>query len=70
MGIDRLTARQQEVADLLAQGLSNKEIARELNIAHGTVKVHLYEIFQKCGVSSRTRLARLLVLAASGKSPY
>lgn len=51
-----LTARQQEIAKLLFQGLSNKEIGRALNIAHGTVKVHLYDMYQRYGVNSRGKL--------------
>jgi DNA-binding NarL/FixJ family response regulator len=42
-------------------GLSNKEIARALNIAHGTVKVHLYDIFQRLEVTSRTKLVHKLI---------
>jgi DNA-binding NarL/FixJ family response regulator len=59
--IDLLTDRQKEVAKLLMNGLSNKEIARALNIAHGTVKVHLYDIFQRLEVTSRTKLVHKLI---------
>jgi len=51
-----LTPRHREIANLLMQGMSNKEIARVLGIAHGTVKVHLYEMFQRLNVTSRTKL--------------
>jgi DNA-binding NarL/FixJ family response regulator len=53
----RLTARQREVAALLAKGISNKEIARTLNIKEGTVKLHLASIFRTLGVSNRTQAA-------------
>jgi DNA-binding NarL/FixJ family response regulator len=52
-----LTAREQEVLGLLAQGLANKQIARRLGIAEKTVKAHLTSIFQRIGVSDRTQAA-------------
>ena len=42
-----LTAREREVAHLVAQGLANKEIARQLGLSHGTVKLHVHSIFLK-----------------------
>lgn len=42
---------------LVARGLTNKQIAREANISQGTVKIHLYNIFQKLSLSNRTELA-------------
>jgi len=48
-----LTARQLEVLALLSQGLSNKFICRRLNIATGTVKVHMSCILRELGVASR-----------------
>jgi DNA-binding NarL/FixJ family response regulator len=51
-----LTARQQEVMLLVAQGLSNKEIARRLNISEGTVKIHLHTIYHHLGLRNRTAL--------------
>jgi DNA-binding NarL/FixJ family response regulator len=50
-----LTARESEVAALLAKGLSNREIADGLCISEHTVKSHLKAIFQKAGVSSRAQ---------------
>jgi DNA-binding NarL/FixJ family response regulator len=52
-----LTSREQEIAALVAEGLSNKEIARKAGISEGTVKLHLHNIYQKLGVSNRTALA-------------
>jgi DNA-binding NarL/FixJ family response regulator len=55
-----LTERQREVAELLAQGESNKIIGRKLNIANRTVKAHLSAIFEKLMVTDRVQLAVLL----------
>jgi DNA-binding NarL/FixJ family response regulator len=52
-----LTSRQMRVLKLLAQGLSNKQIARELEISEITVKAHVSLIFRKLGVSNRTQAA-------------
>jgi DNA-binding NarL/FixJ family response regulator len=52
-----LTAREQEVLGLLAQGLANKQIARRLGIAEKTVKAHLTSVFQSIGVTDRTQAA-------------
>jgi DNA-binding NarL/FixJ family response regulator len=48
-----LTRRQREVLDLLANGKSNKEIARALDLSAGTVKVHVHALFQALGVHNR-----------------
>jgi len=52
-----LTAREQEVLGLLAEGLANKQIARRLGIAEKTVKTHLTSVFQSIGVTDRTQAA-------------
>lgn len=52
--VDSLTSRQLEVLRLLAKGLPNKLIARELNLSEGTVKVHLLAIFRTLNVNNRT----------------
>ena len=54
---EQLTSRQMRVLDLLAQGLSNKQIARELDISEITVKAHVSLILRKLGVSNRTQAA-------------
>jgi two-component system nitrate/nitrite response regulator NarP len=56
-GLASLSARERAVVGLVAQGLRNKEIAAELNITEGTVKVYLHRIYEKVGVSNRTELA-------------
>ncbi len=51
-----LSPRECEVAALIARGLSNKEVARELGVSSGTVKIHVHSIFQKLGARSRYNL--------------
>jgi DNA-binding CsgD family transcriptional regulator len=53
----KLSPREKEVYALLAQALSNKEIAKALFISEVTVKVHLRRIYEKLGVRSRTEAA-------------
>ena len=52
-----LTSRQIEIAMLVSQGLSNKEVARVLNLAEGTVKLHLHRIYAALRFRNRTALA-------------
>ncbi|MBU9765513.1 response regulator transcription factor [Mycobacterium sp. TNTM28] len=55
-----LTDREQEVARLLAHGLTNKEIADHLHISPGTVKSHVHNVICKLGVRRRAYVARKL----------
>ncbi len=50
-----LTGRQAEVLGLMASGKSNRDIANQLGLSEGTVKIHLTTIFKVLGVSSRTQ---------------
>jgi RNA polymerase sigma factor (sigma-70 family) len=52
--LDALTPREREVLDMLAEGLSNKEIAWRMKISEHTVKFHVASIFSKLGASTRT----------------
>jgi two-component system, NarL family, response regulator LiaR len=52
-----LTAREQEVLDLVARGYANKRIALELGIAEKTVKTHVGHVLAKLGVADRTQAA-------------
>jgi DNA-binding NarL/FixJ family response regulator len=54
-----LTERERQIMHLVAEGLSNKEVGRQLNISDGTIKVHLHHIYQKLAISNRTALAAL-----------
>jgi len=54
-----LTERQQQVATLACQGLSNKIIGAQLGVAEGTVKIHLHAIYDKLHVRSRNELRAL-----------
>jgi DNA-binding NarL/FixJ family response regulator len=55
--MSRLTQTQKDIALMVADGFSNKEIAQAKKIALSTVKGHLNHIFQKAGVSDRVSLA-------------
>ncbi len=60
--LDKLSPREKEILLLIAKGQSNKQIARELDIAETTVKIHVQHIFKKLDLSSRVQVA---VLATS-----
>ena len=62
----RLTPREDEILSLVMRGMKNKQIAAELTITTGTVKVHLMHIFEKTGVKDRFELARF---SAGSPSP-
>jgi DNA-binding CsgD family transcriptional regulator len=55
-----LSPREKETADLIRQGLSNRDTAIRLGISEETVKRHLYNIFNKIGAESRTHLLCIL----------
>ena len=55
-----LSPRQKQVADLLATGMSNKQIARKIGLAEGTVKFHVMRIFERVGARNRTEAALTL----------
>jgi len=56
-----LSTRELEITELVAQGLTNREVAERLFLSHNTVKVHLRNIFTKTGVASRTELSMLAI---------
>ena len=58
-----LTAREREVLGCLAEGMSNKQIARALGISVRTVTVHVSNLLRKTGAASRTEAALLAVKA-------
>ena len=59
--VETLTARETEVLELLAEGLSNKAIAGRLGISDQTVKFHVASIGGKLGAANRTEAVRLAV---------
>ncbi|MEW1722050.1 LuxR C-terminal-related transcriptional regulator [Streptomyces sp. NPDC093109] len=61
-----LTAKETEVVTLLAEGMTNKSIARSLAVSERTVKNHLRSVFVKLGATSRTEVALLVVRGAMG----
>jgi len=52
-----LTSREEQVVALVADGLSNRDVASELGLSEHTVKKYLFRIFEKLGISSRVELA-------------
>lgn len=52
-----LTPRERELVDLVRQGLRNRDIAAQLGVTEGTVKVYMHALFDKLGVDNRTELA-------------
>jgi DNA-binding NarL/FixJ family response regulator len=66
----KLTPRQKEILTLVAQGMSNKEIARHLRIAEGTAKIHTAALLRALGARNRTEAAFMAakLVASSGCS--
>ena len=58
--IAQLSPAERRVAELVAQGLTNREIGEQLHIARRTVETHIVHAFQKLDVQNRTQLARLV----------
>jgi DNA-binding NarL/FixJ family response regulator len=67
LNYDALSPREREVMLLAAKGIANKAIARKLNVAEGTIKLHLHRVYQKLGIKSRFALAVLARELPSGK---
>jgi DNA-binding NarL/FixJ family response regulator len=63
-----LTPRETEVLHLLRDGLTNKQVARALDLREPTVKVHVHNVLQKLGAANRTQLALLAEQTAPEKS--
>jgi DNA-binding NarL/FixJ family response regulator len=65
-GMRMLTKREEEVVRFVAEGMQNREIARELRLSEHTIKNYLFHIFEKLGVSSRVELVLYAVSSAKG----
>ncbi|ARU26109.1 two-component system response regulator NarL [Cellvibrio sp. PSBB006] len=65
--LESLTSRERDIIKLIAKGLSNKLIARELDISDGTVKVHVKHLLKKLGLRSRVEAAVWMVNHKSGE---
>jgi len=61
-----LTRREEQIASLVAEGLKNREVADQLKLSEHTVKNHLFNIFERLGISSR---AELILYLFSHKNP-
>ena len=68
-GLDALTASERRVAQLAADGMSNKEIAQTLFITIKTVEVHLSHAYRKLEISSRAQLDKALMTPAPSPTP-
>lgn len=61
LALGELTAREQEIVDLAAAGMSNAEVAEKLFVSQRTVEGHLYRVFTKLGITERSELRDLPV---------
>jgi DNA-binding CsgD family transcriptional regulator len=68
-GLDALTASERRVAQLAADGMSNKEIAQTLFVTIKTVEVHLSHAYRKLEISSRAQLDKALLTPAPSPAP-
>jgi DNA-binding CsgD family transcriptional regulator len=68
-GVGSLTSSERRVAELVAAGRSNPEIAQTLFVSRATVETHLRSVFRKLGIASRGQLAPLLADRAHAPDP-
>jgi len=64
-----MTPQERQIAELAAAGLTNKEIGERLYLSHRTVSSHLYRIYPKLGIASRSALAAALAALPPAESP-
>lgn len=62
-----LSKREMQIVELIAEGLNNKEVAQELKLTEGTIKVNCVKIFRKLKVKNRTSLATLYLRSLSNQ---
>jgi DNA-binding CsgD family transcriptional regulator len=63
--LDQLTAQEVHIAQLVAEGHTNRDVAGQLFLSPRTIEFHLRNVFRKLGVSSRTELARIDLVQAA-----
>jgi DNA-binding NarL/FixJ family response regulator len=59
--MNTLTVTEEQVAEAVSEGLTNRQVAKLLFMSHHTVDAHLRHIYWKLGINSRTQLTRLMV---------
>ncbi|HRM69863.1 MAG TPA: response regulator transcription factor, partial [Thauera phenylacetica] len=67
--LDKLSPREREILRFIARGQSNKEIARALELAESTVKIHVQNMLRKLNLSSRVQAAVFAVENGLGQGP-
>ena len=67
-GIELLSKREDQVVRLLSQGLTNKDISRELGLSQHTIRNYLFRIYDKLGVSTRVELVLYFLQEREAKS--
>jgi DNA-binding CsgD family transcriptional regulator len=67
IGSPELTPQELQIAQLAADGLSNRQIAQQLSVSHRTVGSHLYHLFPKLGITTRVQLAHALGSSIPGR---
>jgi DNA-binding CsgD family transcriptional regulator len=68
-GWDSLTDTERSTSELVAQGLTNQQVADQLFISVHTVAFHLRQVFRKLGIGSRVELARIALERSAGREP-
>lgn len=66
--LDMLSKRQEQIVQLVAQGLTNRDVATHLGLSEHTVRNYIFEIFNRLGVSTRVELVRYYLHSANGQS--
>jgi DNA-binding CsgD family transcriptional regulator len=69
LGIPLLTPREEQIVQLVGEGLPSGEIASKLAVSAHTVKNHLYRIYEKLGISNRSELILYALSSRQSKAP-
>lgn len=67
MNLSKLTKRERQIVDFAARGISARHTAKELGITPGTVKVHLFNAYEKLGVHNRIQLMHVWLKEKTGE---